>query len=347
MYEKYYITDCEGPLTLNDNAFELAKYYINDGDKLFKILSSYDDYLVDVVKKANYKAGSTLKLIIPFFLSEGITNQDFIDFSRKNIFLVEGSKTLLDYVKNTMNTYIVSTSYGQYIEALSNYIDFPFENTFYTKVDIDSINITSKEILKIKEFKKDILKNPNDYDILNNVFFNEFPKMSFFDSINNINVIGGKGKQIAIEEIISKNSNDKEIFYIGDSITDVEPLKLVRKSNGISISFNGNIYSLNVAEIAIVSPNAITTAIIANIFLENNKKEVLNFIKEYNDSDNLEKLFNKFNIKLDLKEEFFNIFNNKDYPLIQIITDDNKDKILEKSSKMRNLIRGRDIGGLG
>ena len=38
MFEKSFITDCEGPLTLNDNAFELCEHFIDDGDKLFKIL---------------------------------------------------------------------------------------------------------------------------------------------------------------------------------------------------------------------------------------------------------------------------------------------------------------------
>ena len=47
MFEKSFITDCEGPLTLNDNAFEMAAKFIEDGGELFKILSLYDDYLVE------------------------------------------------------------------------------------------------------------------------------------------------------------------------------------------------------------------------------------------------------------------------------------------------------------
>ena len=78
MFEKSFITDCEGPLTLNDNAYELANNFIEDGGNLFKILSLYDDYLVDIVKKENYKAGNTLKLILPFFVVENLKNKDFI-----------------------------------------------------------------------------------------------------------------------------------------------------------------------------------------------------------------------------------------------------------------------------
>ena len=84
MFEKSYITDCEGPLTLNDNAYEMADKFIENGGELFKILSLYDDYLVDIVKKENYKAGNTLKLILPFFVVENLTNRDFIDFSKSN-----------------------------------------------------------------------------------------------------------------------------------------------------------------------------------------------------------------------------------------------------------------------
>ena len=146
---KSYITDCEGPLTLNDNAYEIAEYFISDGGDLFKILSLYDDYLVDVVKKENYKAGNTLKLIIPFFLQEGLTNEDMVDFSRKNISTVKDSVFLADYLKDSMNFFIVSTSYSAYIKALSEYINLPFENTFYTDVDIDALDITEKEKEKI------------------------------------------------------------------------------------------------------------------------------------------------------------------------------------------------------
>ena len=83
MFKKSFITDCEGPLTLNDNAFEMAKYFIDNGDDLFKTLSLYDDFLADVVKKENYKAGNTLKLILPFFALKNLKNKDLVEFSQR------------------------------------------------------------------------------------------------------------------------------------------------------------------------------------------------------------------------------------------------------------------------
>lgn len=348
MFEKSFITDCEGPLTLNDNAYELAENFIENGGELFKILSLYDDYLVDIVKKDNYKAGNTLKLILPFFTAENLTNDVFVDFSRNHIYAVNDSKFLLNYLKEAMNTYIVSTSYGQYIEAVSNYMELPFENTFYTKVDIDNLTLTEEEIEKITEFKELILKNPEDYELFDNIFFNEIQKMSIYENIKNIEVVGGQGKKLAIDEIIKRDSiNANEIFYIGDSITDVEPLDFARKNNGISVSFNGNEYPLKVAEIAIVSPSAVTTAVIADIYIKNDKNKVLNFISDYNNSDDLEKLFKNYNVDLTIHDKFFSLFNDTNAPVIQIISEDNFDEILKVSKEMRNSIRGQDIGGLG
>ena len=247
-----------------------------------------------------------------------------------------------------MNTYIVSTSYGQYIEAVSNYMEVPFENTFYTDVDVDVLNLNDDEIKKISEFKEMILKNPDDYELFDDIFYSEIPKMGIYEKIRAVNVVGGQGKKLAIDEIIRRDDIDvNNMLYIGDSITDVEPLAFVRANNGISISFNGNEYPLKVAEIATVSPNAVPTVLIANVYADNDKNKVLEFIDEYNGADDYEKLFEKYGIDLEIKSRFLDVFDGEEYPIIQIVDEDNFDDILKVSKEMRNNIRGQDIGGLG
>ncbi len=348
MFEKSFITDCEGPLTLNDNAFEISAKIIENGGELFKILSLYDDYLADVVKKENYKAGNTLKLILPFFACANLKNSDMVDFSKNNIYSVRDSKFLLNYLNNAMNIYIVSTSYGQYIEAGSNYMYVPFKNTFYTNVYVDALSLNEDEINKITEFKQLILDNPDDYELFDDIFFNQITEMGIYDKIKDIDVVGGEGKKLAIEKIIERDSIDiNNMLYIGDSITDVEPLEFARANGGVSISFNGNEYPLKVAEIAIVSPSAVTTAIVANIYANFDKNKVLKFIEDYNVSNDLKELFDQYEIDLEIKDKFFDVFSDEKYPIIQIITDDNYEDILKSSKFMRNNIRGQDIGELG
>ena len=65
MNDKFYVTDCEGPLSINDNAYEISDFFIPEGGHFFSILSNYDDMLVEE-NTEGYLAGSTLKLILPF-----------------------------------------------------------------------------------------------------------------------------------------------------------------------------------------------------------------------------------------------------------------------------------------
>ena len=66
------------------------------------------------------------------------------------------------------------------------------------------------------------------------------------------------------ESISRFDALEKHLSKINDNIV----YDFARKNNGISISFNGNEYPLKVAEIAIVSPSAVTTAVIANIYVK-------------------------------------------------------------------------------
>ena len=172
--------------------------------------------------------------------------------------------------------------------------------------------------------------------------------MGIYEEIKKIEVVGGLGKKLAIDEIIERDGSDvNKMLYIGDSITDVEPLEFARKNNGLSISFNGNEYPLRVAEIAIVSPSAIATAVIADIYAKYDKNKVLEFINDYNELNDYEILFKSYNVDLEIKDKFFSIFDNENFPIIQVITEYNFNDILVLSKSMRNNIRGQDIGGLG
>lgn len=379
MVKKVFITDCEGPLTLNDNAYELADEFIEDGGKLFKIISRFDDYLVDDVKLENYHAGDTLKLIVPFYKLAGLTNEKMIKFSRENIYLVDGSDDTLRFANELIDSFIVSTSYGQYIEALCNYIDFPFQNTYHTQLDIGwatnfnqfdkkSGNVSPttnnsqtivgdkspkfiEELKKVEEFRKIILEHgdesEDDFNVLYDIFFNEFPKLEINKYIESVKTVGGKGKQIAVEDIVERFGLESgSIIYMGDSITDVEPLQYARDNGGLSVSFNGNEYPLNVAEIAVISDHTIVSSILIDLHSRFDKDYVLDFIRTYSEKGP-DEAFGDFEVDYSLIEEFEKVFHNKNAPIIEIISDENREHLLKLSKEMRNNIRGKDIGGLG
>lgn len=347
MPKKIFITDCEGPLSINDNAFELAGHFIPQGENFFSKVSKYDDILVDEVKRPGYNAGDTLKLIIPFLIAYGANNQKVIDYSRENVVMVPGAKETINMVKDMMPSFIVSTSYGQYINALCNLIGFPFENTYYTKADLDKHSLSVEEKEKIMEIKNIIVEDA-DFDALDRIFFEEIPQMEIGQILSEVKTVGGLGKKLAVDDILERNNAPaSNVMYVGDSITDFEPLKFVKDNNGVSVSFNGNEFALNAAEIAIISPHTIATSILADLHSKFNSDYVKQFVEGYS-IDPERALFN-FRVNFELLDEFRKVFGSEsvDLPVMELINDQNREELVEKSIKCRKKIRGDSIGGLG
>src|SRR5512136_2951233 len=95
---RIYVTDCEGPLTKNDNAQEIAERFIPDGAEFFARISRYDDFLADVLRKPGYNAGDTLRLVPPFFKAFYVSDEDVEHFSAERVLVVPQARKALDAV---------------------------------------------------------------------------------------------------------------------------------------------------------------------------------------------------------------------------------------------------------
>jgi len=88
--------DCEGPITKNDNALEISRYFLPEGEKFFSLLSRYDDFLTDIIKRKGYRAGTTLAFIIPFLKAYGATNKiikvGIFSFRQESVLFAPGMK---------------------------------------------------------------------------------------------------------------------------------------------------------------------------------------------------------------------------------------------------------------
>ena len=339
MSDKFYVTDCEGPLSINDNAYEISDYFIPEGGEFFSILSNYDDMLVEK-NTEGYLAGSTLKLILPFFKAYGITEKDLIEFSEDNINMVDGAYQMISYVQNIMPCYIVSTSYNQYIKALCDKTGFNYENTYSTQLELDKYDLNNKEQDSLISIHENILFD-SSFDNINHFFTKVISKMEINNLIDSVTPVGGIGKRNAILDIVEKNNYEpSNLMYSGDSITDCEALEYAKENDGISISFNGNIHSINSAAISITSTNNLILALIADIFNNKGTSGVYDFISEYNENS-LETILN-YSTNKEISQE---LLVNK--ASIDIITENNIEELNNQSKKIRNIVRGQKIGNLG
>jgi energy-converting hydrogenase A subunit R len=358
---RVFVTDCEGPISKNDNAFELTAHFIPDGDRFFANVSKYDDVLADVVKKEDYKAGDTLRLIIPFLKAYGATNKKIKDFSEKNVLLVPGAKDTLTFVRTIMSSFIVSTSYEQYISALCALTGFPFQNTYCTRLNMDKYQISNEETEQLKEVTKEIAELPmveipkdatSVSDLskrdqmtvahLNEIFWKEIPRLKSGRMLVDVNPVGGTEKARSVEDIAKKmNCSFDCVMYGGDSITDAPALKLVKKNGGLAVSFNGNSYSVRESDVAVLSGNTVVTSVLADVFSRLGKKGVLGLVDDWTLAG-LKKYCNN-SVLIDQMNDVF----SGGFPQVERVTSSSVERLISESCVFRKTVRGEAIGKLG
>ncbi len=327
---RIFISDCEGPITKNDNAAELADAFIPKGDRFFGKISLYDDYLAEVVRKPGYKAGDTLCLILPFFKAFGLDDNSMIKFSRRNIEMIPQADCMLREILDVVPAYIVSTSYSPYIRAVCDALGFPFMNTYSTEVSLDKYGLAPGEKTRLRELHAQIMNLPDfsipaqassaddlteadrvTVQVLDEIFWTTLPAMEISQIINDVNPIGGREKAMAIERIRDAEGVDlRDVFYVGDSITDVDAFRLVRSGGGMAVSFNGNDWAVKEASFAVTAQTALPIGWLAMLFINQGTRGFQDLT-------------------------------------VSEISPENIDRITERSCRVRKAVRTEKIGSLG
>ena len=351
-------TDCEGPISKNDNAFELAQALIPHGGQFFAKLSKYDDFLADIAHKPGYKAGDTLRLILPFFKAFGVTDAILWEFSSQNILLVPEAHTALRQIQDVMPAFIISTSYCPYINALCQIIGFPTKNAYCTEVSLDTIRITEAERNYIRALHREILELPDIritapvqkkedmdpdsmecIDRLDHIFWSELADTECGKLLDEVSPIGGFEKAEAVKESCKKTGNElKDVIYVGDSITDVEAIRTVREAGGITVSFNGNRYAVQTAEVICISPDALILSQLASAFDAGGGRAVRDLVRRRQAQHN--------RVQEGKKPGNTGLSSSRVAKLFLVTESLLPDLILE-SETFRKTVRGKQIGELG
>jgi energy-converting hydrogenase A subunit R len=295
--EKIICFDLEGPLSPQDNAFELMKL-IPNGDKIFEIISKYDDILA-LESREGYEPGDTLKLIAPFLMLHGITEQDIKEVSDRAE-LVKGTKELIEGLQeNEWKVHIISTSYEQhaYNTAYRCGVStskvactfFPL-NRFYSSAlkteDYVIVETAENSINRIIDLYPidDLAGDRKIKTVLDQFYWKTLRKNSSWKEIyKKISVVGGRRKVRALESILRYHSYtpQPQIYFsdavvVGDSITDYRMLEVVESAGGLAIVFNGNEYALSHGTVGLATTDMRNIQLILNAW----KEEGRNVLKQ-------------------------------------------------------------------
>ncbi|MEM3090789.1 MAG: HAD hydrolase family protein, partial [Candidatus Bathyarchaeia archaeon] len=176
---------------------------------------------------------------------------------------------------------------------------------------------------------------------LDEIFWKEIFYMQAGTMIKEVNPIGGFEKANSVIDIADKlGISLSDVIYVGDSITDVDPFRLVRAAGGLTISFNGNRYAVREAEIAVMSHHTNITTVLALVFSQFGKEKVLSLVEEWSwetlrsvcDPALFQKVVMSFSGGL---------------PRVEKITLDNVERLTVESSAFRKTVRGEAVAKLG
>ncbi|MDD3398121.1 MAG: hypothetical protein PHW93_00775 [Candidatus Methanomethylophilaceae archaeon] len=353
---KQFIGTCRGLVTNNDNAYQLCESFVPDGDRLFSIVSRYDDIQSYVFNRENYKAGDTLKLVLPFLCAYGATDSSILKFSRDRLDLVQGAAKTMRYLNSLMPSFIITNAYEHHMMAVCDEIDFPFSNVYCTQMQMDSVEVDDLEKKEIRDLAEEISAMPvpeipaaavglSDFSSrdqatitrLDEIFWDYMLTMDVHELVGSVNPIGGNEKAYSVLDVRRKTMIDlDETMYVGGGITDFQAMDLVRDSGGLSVSFNGNAYAVRESNVAVMAPHAVVVSVLAAAFYNGGLEAVYDLVDAW-DRESLEKT--DFPDRYLLKE-MLHVFPEELPPVIRVDRH-NVDDVAFRSELYRMKLYGR------
>jgi len=255
----YIAFDLEGPLSPQDNAYDLMRLFPN-GDRVFEVISRYDD-LLTLDEKPGYEPGDTLALIVPFLVLHGIKEADIARLAAEAT-LVPGALDLVSWLcTEGWRVCCITTTYEQYAMHITHKLGIFAHNVACTPFPLDRMrsSLTGMETDLLGRAEKDILAlDPGDdgriREALGKFFWEDLPETEVGKLIQQVKPVGGRRKTEALKRFADRYGVPLSGWVaVGDSITDCRMLTEVDKAGGLAVAFNANQYALPCATMSLAS----------------------------------------------------------------------------------------------
>ncbi|MDH5695444.1 MAG: hypothetical protein OEZ00_02385 [Dehalococcoidia bacterium] len=252
--------DLEGPLSPQDNAYELMKLFPN-GDKVFEVISRYDD-LLTLEEREDYEPGDTLALIVPFLILHNISESDIADLAGRAS-LTGGADKLVSWLQSSgWKVFCISTSYEQYAIHITQKLGIYAHNVACTPFPLNkfraALSKEDSELLQQAEQDMLTMRPVADDDrikqSLDKFFWEKLPATDLGAAITQVKPIGGRRKVATLNKFADAYDQPlSQWVVIGDSITDFRMLQAVEEAGGLAIAFNANEYALPYSTMSLAS----------------------------------------------------------------------------------------------
>jgi energy-converting hydrogenase A subunit R len=282
----YFIAfDLEGPLSPNDNAYELMSLFPG-GKEIFEIISRYDDLLA-LEGRQDYQPGDTLSLIVPFLLHHNISEADLNRLAQQAS-LVLGAKELIAWLHSRgWEVFCLTTTYEQYALTIAQRLGIPSGMVVATPFPLSDLRekLTGDELALVSEAEEKLLQFDQGDEraikaYLDYFFWTELPTTELARVMKEVKPIGGERKVIALNGFAQKYHQPLSRFIVvGDSITDFKILEEVNQAGGLAVAFNANEYALPFATMGLASTHLSDLEVVLTAWEEGGREAVEEVVK--------------------------------------------------------------------
>lgn len=349
--DKQIIIEPQGFLTPTDTVRDAACKFIPNGRKIYDALDRYNLVTTYVLNRDETNISTDCaKLLTPFLKAFDTSDYSLRRYYDENLPLMNNAAKVMDYFMNIMPTFLDSRMYDHAAYALGEKLNvspstfststLSLDGTKFTHgtdrmVRGDAESIASMEISDAT-YELNVPIELDDAEVnmvstFDNLFQKKYQECECAELIQSTNAVGANEKAYALLDIRKGTQVDLDgTAYIGGERIDYQVLDLVKDGNGLAMAFNGTEFAVHGSNVAVLSDDCTTAAVLVAKFYDTGIQGVFDLI----DNWYLEYLENsRFSFDPLVRE----LLRNHPHKLPEVyrITNENVDEIALKSDEYR------------
>lgn len=352
MDDKQMICSCHGILSRNNHARNLCGRFVKNGINFYDAVTRYCDICTYALGRTGNLSPSSNKLIVPFLKAYEVSDHVAMKFAEDDVQPFAGAKEMMNYADNTQPVFISTASFEHHMMALCDEIGFPMTSVGCSRAGLDSFDICRSEMKTLREFADKISENAvsdSSYIFSNASMLNfsdtallalvddireKMSKMEFYNDYDKIESVGVNEKAYALIEIRKKTEIEfSSTMYVGSEASDSQALDLIKDSDGLALSYNGERLTVENSNVAAMSEDATVLAVLNREFYNGGIESVYSLIENWT-PQKLEKMAVPKDHPI---KELLRRFPDS-LPFLERVTRKNVNEISEKSEKYRRAI---------
>ena len=302
VHDKQIIIEPQGFLTPADTIRDAACEFIPHGDKLYDIFDRYNLVTTYVLNRDESNNTDSARLITPFLKAFDVTDYALRKYYDDNLPLMKNAGKVMDYFNNLLPTFIDSRMYEHASYTLSEKLNIPISAFNTTSLSLDGTRFSHGTEKSVREDAEAIAYLPvsnagyvlnvpvelddaevNMISTFDDLFQKKYQKNECASLMQGITSVGANEKAYALLDIRKGTQVDLDgTVYIGGERIDYQVLDLVKDGNGLAMSFNGSEFAVHGSNVAVLSDDCTTAAVLVAKFYDTGIQGVFDLIDNWN-----------------------------------------------------------------